>query len=280
MVCRKHILACFLILIIFAISGCGRKTAEEEAREPLEKKRESQWTREIPVIPKEKTAGPSDVRAEIRAPIGEAPKMIEPERGIISEEGEILVADFEGWPNCLGGEMGVYGSLEPNWEEAHIHPVSWVYESTTLGYNGANVHSGMQSFRLVNGLGTKRDLAWGSFSMDLGPTIDTTVTPKKVESLDVSEYKYLVFWVKGEKGGEKMELLLRDAHSLNYMPQVKYKLPDATTEWQKAVVPLAELKGKIDLAAMDNIGLAFGKDVGNIEGDIAYVDDFVFTNNQ
>ena len=138
----------------------------------------------------------------------------------------------------------------------------------------------MNSFRLVNGLGIKRDLTWGSFSMDLGPTIDTTVVPKKVESLDISGYKYLVLWVKGEKGGEKMELLLRDAHALNYMPQVKYQLPDTTTEWQKMVIPLTELKGKIDLTALDNIGLAFGKDVGNIEGDIAYIDDFVFTNNE
>jgi hypothetical protein len=194
-------------------------------------------------------------------------------------EGEVI-ADFEGWPNNLGGEMGVYGSLEPNWDESETVPYSWVYEVVAPGYDPANVHSGRQSFRLVNALGLKPAETWGSFAMDLGPAIDLTVMPKKVESFDVSGYSYLVFWLKGEKGGEKMELLLRDAHALNYMPQVKYKLPDATTEWQKIVIPLTELKGKIDLTALDNIGLAFGPDVGNLAGEIIYIDDFMFTNSK
>ena len=76
-----------------------------------------------------------------------------------------------------------------------------------------------------------------------------------------------------------MEFLARDAHALNYMPQIKYKLTDLKTEWQKMVVSLEDLKGKLDMTKLDNIGIAFGKDVGNVEGDIAYIDDFVFTNN-
>ena len=175
--------------------------------------------------------------------------------------------------------MGVYGSLEPDWDKVGAVPYSWVYEPIVRGYDFANVHNGRQSFRLVNGLGTKPQETWGSFAMDLGPTIDLTVVPKRVESLDVSGYQYLIFWAKGEKGGEKMELLVRDAHALNYNPQVKYKLPDLTTEWQKMVVPLEEISGRLDLTQLDNIGIAFGQDVGNMKGDIAYIDDFVFTNN-
>ncbi len=191
---------------------------------------------------------------------------------------EVLIADFEGWPNNLGGEIGVYGALEPNWDDIATVPYSWVYEAVTPGYNPANVHSGRQSFRLVNGLGLKPELAWGSFAMDLGPTTDLTVIPKKVESFNASGFKYITFWVKGEKGGEKMEFLARDAHALNYMPQIKYKLPDVTTEWQKVLIPLSEIGGKIDLTALDNIGLAFGKDVGNLKGEVIFVDDVMFTN--
>jgi len=191
---------------------------------------------------------------------------------------EVIIADFEGWPNNLGGEIGVYGSLEPNWDDIATVPYSWSYEPITPGYNPANIHSGKQSFRLVNGLGLKPELTWGSFAMDLGPTTDLTVIPKKVESFNASGFKYIIFWVKGEKGGEKMEFLARDAHALNYMPQAKYKLPDATTEWQKVVIPMSEISGKIDLTALDNMGLAFGKDVGNIKGEIVYIDDFTFTN--
>jgi hypothetical protein len=195
--------------------------------------------------------------------------------------GNVLIADFEGWPNNLGGEIGVYGSLEPNWDDVNTVPYSWVYEPmVTPGYDSANMHNGKQSFRLVNGLGLKPDSTWGSFAMDLGPTIDLTLIPKEVESFDCSGYKYLIFWVKGEKGGEKMQLLLRDASALNYMPQVKYQLPDATTEWQKVVVALGQFDGKINLSALDNIGLAFGRDVGNLKGEVIYLDDFMLTNSE
>jgi hypothetical protein len=192
---------------------------------------------------------------------------------------DIVIADFEGWPNNVGGEIGVFGALEPDWEKVNQQPISWVYEVTSLNYSPANVHSGKNSFRMVNGTGAKPDYTWGSFSMDLGPTTDITSVPKKVKSLDVSKYAYLSFWVKGAKGGEKMELLARDANALDYLPQLKYKLPAATAEWQKVTVPLAELSGKIDLTKLDNVGIAFGKDTGNLTGDIIYLDDFAFTNN-
>ena len=199
----------------------------------------------------------------------------------VAEEAEgVMIADFESWPNNMGGEVGVYGALEPNWDDVAAVPYSWVYEPIAPGYDIVNVYKGRQSFRLVNGLGLKPELMWGSFAMDLGPTTDLTVIPKKVESFDASGYEYLAFWVKGEKGGERMELLIRDAHALNYMPQIKHKLPDATTEWQKVTVSLGQFKGRLDLTALDNVGLAFGKDVGNLKGEVIFVDDFMFTNSE
>ena len=254
-------LICFIL--ICAVSGCG--------------KNENKMTVSS-IKPDIKVTLPSD-RANAGGPVvtAKAP-MIEPAREIALAEGEILVSDFESWPNNLGGEIGVYGALEPDWDQVNLYPYSWVYEPIVPSYDLSNVHAGNNSFRLVNGLGVKRDITWGSFAMDLGPTIDLTVVPKKVESLDVSGYKYLVFWAKGEKGGEKMEFLVRDAHAMNYMPQIRHRLPDLTAEWQKITIPIEQLKGKIDVALLDNIGIAFGKDVGNMEGDTAYIDDFVFTN--
>ena len=270
----------FSLILAVAISGCGKKAGEKQKGELLLKEEEELYTgemrpqEEVPKFPlKEEIEAIEDVVGPV---VKETPEMIEPEKKIILEEGEILVSDFESWPNNLGGEIGVYGALEPDWDTTA--PRSWVYEPTTPGYDLKNVHNGRQSFRLVNGLGLKPDEAWGSFAMDLGPTTDLTVVPKRVESLDVSGYRYFTFWTKGEKGGEKMELLIRDANALNYMPQIKYKLPDATTEWQKIVVLLEQFKGQIDLTQLDNIGIGFGRDIGNMEGDIAYIDNFVFTN--
>lgn len=198
----------------------------------------------------------------------------------VAEEDVLLVADFSGHPNNLAGDVGVYGSLEPNWGDKES-PYSWYYGPRTAGYDPKNVHSGNQSFRLVNGLGAKKDETWGSFSMDMGKTVDITNTPKKVESKDVTKYKYLTFWVKGEKGGEKMELVFRDSHAPSYMPQAKLAVADVTTEWVKISVPLEEIqKQGVDLKALDNIGIAFGPDVENKQGAIVYIDDFAFTSSQ
>jgi len=194
---------------------------------------------------------------------------------------ELILADFEGWPNNLGGEMGVYGSLEPDWDNTSI-PYSWIYNieaKDAEGFDRANVHSGGASFRLVNGTGAKASTNWGSFAMDLGVTIDLTVEPKQVESKDVSVYKYFTFWVKGQNGGEYLEVLFRDAHAVSYMPQIKVPFLSITTEWTKVAIPLEDVNKKIDLIQLDNVGIAFGPDVGNETGAIIYLDDFMFTDN-
>lgn len=194
---------------------------------------------------------------------------------VFAEENMLVVADFESHPNNLGGEVGVYGSLEPNWDDK-VNPQSWYYGPTTAGYDAKNVHGGKQSFRLVNALGAKKNESWGSFSLSLGPVTDATTTPVKVESKDVTKYKNLTLWVKGEKGGEKMEIIFRDSHAPSYMPQLKYKILDVTTEWKKITVPLEELQ-KLDLKSLDNVGIAFGPDVKNEPGAIVYIDDVAFT---
>lgn len=193
---------------------------------------------------------------------------------------DIIIADFEKWPNNLGGEMGVYGSLEPDWTQKNTVPYSWIYELKTPGYDRKNVHSGRQSFRLVHGLGKNADMSWGSFGIDLGPVTDLSTDPVTVDSVDVSDYKYLTFWIKGKEGGENAEVLFRDAHSINYMPQAKYAIPVITDEWQKVVIPLDEIDNRVDTSALVHVGMAFGADVGNEPGDTIFVDDFKFTDHK
>ena len=190
---------------------------------------------------------------------------------------DLIIANFESWPNNLGGEMGVYGSLSPEWSKKATVPYSWVYEKKTPGYDVANVKEGRQSFRLVHGLGTEKDCSWGSFGMDLGKTIDLTVEPKKVNSVNAAEYKYLVFWVKGEKGGERAEVAFRDADSISYMPQATYEIPAITAEWKKVVIPLTEIEDMVDITQLVHVGIAFGADIGNETGDTIYIDNFMLT---
>jgi hypothetical protein len=195
---------------------------------------------------------------------------------VIAQGEDLVVADFEGLPNNLGGEAGVYGSLEANWQDA-VTPFTWYYAPSTGGYAEKNVHGGKQSFRLVNALGTKPEESWGSVGIELGPVTDPNSIPKKVKSVDASNYKYLTFWLKGEKGGEHLEVIFRDASASTYEPQVKYTVADATAEWRKVAIPLDKIKEQIDLKTLVHIGFAFGNDVGNDKGAIIYVDDIVFT---
>lgn len=192
---------------------------------------------------------------------------------------DILVADFEAYPNNLGGEMGLYGSLEPNWNDKNTPP-SWYYDSKLAWYDPKNVHGGKQSFMLVNGLGAKSSELWGSLGIDLGPVMDPDSYPRKIAGIDVSGFKYLTFWVKGEKGGEHLEVIFRDSKAITYMPQAKHIVNNATTEWQKVTISLDDVRGQVDLTSLVHIGMAFGADVGNKKGDIVYIDDIVFTNSE
>lgn len=273
---RKYIsVFCF----VFALALCSPKIAGSQpaVKESAEEKN---------IVSSEAVKDEAGAPAEpvpATPPVPTEPVVVNPtdseHRIAESDAGDLVIADFESWPNNRGGEIGVFGALEPDWEKVNQQPISWTYEATSLNYSSDNVHSGKNSFRLVNGVGIKPEYTWGSFSMDLGPATDITSVPKKVESLDVSGFKYFTFWVKGQKGGEKMEFVARDAHALNYSPQVRHKLPDATAVWQKISVPLNEIGGKVDLKELDNVGIAFGKDVGNLTGDTVYLDDFAFTNN-
>lgn len=187
----------------------------------------------------------------------------------------LMVADFELWPNNLDGEIGVYGGGEPNWDKP-VH--SWYYSIETPGYNPENVKFGNKSFRLVNAM-KPNAAVWATFAVDLGPTLDVNVEPKKVKSLDVSDFNYLTFWIRGEVGGEKFRVVFRDAHASSYQHEtVLVPLPQGTPDqWTFVKIPLSKIKNRVDLKKLDMVGLHFGRNVGNPKGAILYVDDIMFT---
>lgn len=186
------------------------------------------------------------------------------------EIAQLLVADFEKWPNNLGGQMWVNGGGEPNWDSP-VH--SWLYGPEISDYRPEFVHQGQLSFRLVNALDPK-NLPWANFSMDLGPTVDITVEPKKIASRDVTPYRHLVFWVRGEKGGEKFEVSFRDSsqHEVTLMP-----LPEgAPAAWRQVSIPLSAIARQVNLANVDVVSLNFGSSVGNPQGAVLFLDDVAF----
>jgi len=188
----------------------------------------------------------------------------------------LLIADFESFPNNLGGSVGVFGAAEPDWDNKNA-PHGWYYGELEPSFEAQNVRRGGQSFMCVNGY-AKEKLRWSAFSLGLGKLVDSESTPVKIESLDVRPFAYLIFWIKGEKGGERFTVAFRDSHALSDIPQVTVDpLPQGcSTQWQKVVVPLAPLADKVDLSQLDQVVLEFGLNRGNAEGNIFYVDDFYF----
>lgn len=203
-----------------------------------------------------------------------------PQQNSITPEGTqpetVMIADFESHPNNLKGEIGVFGDGEPDWGRVSI-PHSWYYDNKAADFDPGNIFAGQQSFLIVNGeKGLKN--GWASFSMNLGPVIDSTVTPIKVQAINVSSYQKLVFMVKGAKGGEKFSVIFRDAKAPDYMPQARVvPLPEgAPKQWVKVEVPLSKISWQVDLKNLMTLGIEFGANVGNRQGAMIFLDDFRF----
>lgn len=210
-------------------------------------------------------AGCASAKVETR-PAGVTPEGVQPET--------VVLADFEAVPNNVGGDMGVYGDAEPNWEKTSISH-SWIYEPKSPGYDKKNVHAGKNSFQLINGEKFMNN-SWGSFSMNLGPIKDKTANPVIVQPMNVSSYQRLVFWVKGRKGGEHFNVIFRDSHAPDYMPQARVTpFPSgAPKEWTRVEIPFSKLAWQVDLKNLVNIGLEFGSNLDNKQWDTIYLDDF------
>lgn len=194
-------------------------------------------------------------------------------------ENVLVIADFESYPNNLGGSVGVFGAAEPNWENTDV-PHSWYYGELTPEYAKENVCRGGQSFMCANGF-AKEKLRWATFSLGLGKLVDTDAIPIKIESLDVRAYNYLIFWVKGEKGGEKVTVAFRDGNAINDLPQATVDpIPEGlSTKWKKVIIPLKEVADKVDLSKLDQVILEFGLNRENLEENVFYIDDFYFAKN-
>ncbi len=110
-----------------------------------------------------------------------------------------------------------------------------------------------------------------------------TIVKRGKKYLNVSKFKKLTFWVKGEKGGEKFKLGIADqsfeqqgdsakSESIdNYLPKKKI-----TTKWQKAVIPLDDIF--VEWSMLASISICFETDLyenGAAKGTI-YIDDIQF----
>ena len=184
-----------------------------------------------------------------------------------------VITDFETNPNNLGGIVAVEGDGAPDWNDPTATN-GWYYSKEVAGFDPVHVHSGNQSFRLVNG-GTKRPLEnWSTFYMLMGPVMDPSTFPVKIKPFDLSGFSTLHFWIKGDKGGERFNVIFRDATAPNNFPQARFDpIPEGLkSTWQEVNVPIAQVGKFLDTHQVVMIGIEFGTNLGNKKGNIIYID--------
>lgn len=200
--------------------------------------------------------------------------------------GDVLITDFEFHPNCLDGNVGAYGAVtgsgytnecsysgKKSYKLVFAKDVLWMPEKET------EYEYSRQGFRKTKPLASTpkmKTIDWAVFMIDTGPIIDEKTHPVKIQPLDISRFRYLVFWVKGKQGNEKFRIYFRDAHAPTYEAQLKTD-PDiaVTTAWQDNAIKISKLSRKIDIENIVQMGLGFGKEDGNKIGNIIYVDNFI-----
>ncbi len=196
---------------------------------------------------------------------------------------DIILANFEGHPHCLYGQVGVYGDGAPDWiaieNAGYIQPYSWYYEPEKPGYDVNNIHSCWQSFRLVNAteMCMTQTQKWASLGLDMGPIVDGNII-----SRDVSSYEKFVFWAKTDNtDNNDIKVIFKDADWPSNFPQV-VKSPSPqylSTTWTEHYVNLSDINdiNGLNLRKLVHVGLGFGDNVGNSPGTVIYVDDMGFT---
>lgn len=199
---------------------------------------------------------------------------------------DVVVSDFESALNNFNGSVNTFGASEGSgycYDEAHSGRRSYklVVSRDTLAKQKA------ESDFLITGLTMqktnqpkptrkKATVTWATFIMGMGPVRDKMEVLPTVIPKDVSGFKYLIFWVKGRRGGEHFKVHMRDIYATTYAPQViinpKVRV---AKEWRQVKINLARLKKKIDLTKITQIGIGFGSEAGGRTGNVIYVDDFI-----
>ncbi len=139
-----------------------------------------------------------------------------------------MIWDFDrSLTNALGGEYNAY-ARNPSWARTYLDPN--VHRSSAGHSLRVSAHREAEGFCGV----------WLEF-------FPGSRLPRRY--LDAGPYRYLSFWIKGQKGGEDFDITLADVtwqkheESNPTRPLQAYLPHGVTTEWQEVLIPLADFRG-------------------------------------
>ena len=165
----------------------------------------------------------------------------------------MLVDDFNRGekPNALGGDFGA-------WDKDPSDPT----QTCTIAFDKANAFGGVgYALRLDYDVDSPNP-AYNGFWM-------------KLEGIDISQYKKLSFFIKGdaEKGfTPQIKLELK-----NSKKEVgRYLLKGITDKWQQVSIPLSEFVGLTDLKGMTEFVIVFDDITSTVKVGTIYIDEITF----
>lgn len=168
---------------------------------------------------------------------------------------ELTLWTFDyGMTNSLGGEYNTY-SKSPSWARTYLDPD--VHHSDAGHSLRITVHREAEGFCGV----------W----LDFFPK---SLDPRQY--FDATPYRYLSFWVKGDRGGEKFDIALSDTNLREERapkrPLGRYLASGAATEWQAVSIPLGDFPG-LDLRRLTEMTIQ----ISDPTNERFYLDDIEFT---
>ncbi len=149
-------------------------------------------------------------------------------RGATPPPAAQVVWHFDGGiVNEFGGRYNTY-KREPSWARTYLDA------GVTRAAHG-------HSLRVT---GRREAQGFCGVWLDFRPASET---PRQF--FDASDYRYLSFWARGEKGGEEFEITLTDEATLDNedarpsRPLQTYVKGGLSTSWRQVVIPLADFPG-------------------------------------
>ncbi|HNP71681.1 MAG TPA: hypothetical protein PKK15_11245 [Kouleothrix sp.] len=103
--------------------------------------------------------------------------------------------------------------------------------------------------------------AWGSFNID-------------PDAFDVSRASYLELWVKGARGGERLEVVLWSNCQAGFPGRPDSALISAGAGWARRRIPLADVRRYANLSSLCRLSIGFNDHIH--PGGTIYVDDIAF----
>ncbi|MGE4357794.1 MAG: carbohydrate binding domain-containing protein [Candidatus Omnitrophota bacterium] len=228
-----------LVGIGFTLYSCAPK--KESATKPEEKKEEAK------VVVSE-TAEKEEAKQEIEV-TGE---LVKPKLKL-TREGALIAADFDTCkkPNNLGGGFGAWNKDPNDFTQGCFD--SFV-STIKRGDEGCSI-------QLMYDVDSPNP-AYNGFWM-------------RLQGIDLSDYKALSFWVKGDevRGFTKVfKVELKNTKG----QMGRYYVTEVTKDWKEIVIPLDKFAGLEDRTSMHEFVIVFEDRIATKKEGAIYIDDIVF----